>query len=107
MREYIKYGYQTLGVIFIIICGTIALALLVAGVTLVGLSWLPYISPGFLETYRLFFLGNRIDEPPEAFLLLLVSGLTFAAVGMILFGFLYQIVKIFVKDLSKEEEIEG
>lgn len=107
MREPIKFSYPALGVIFIIICGTIALALLVAGFTLAGLSWLPYISPGFLVTYRLSFLGNRIDEPSEAFLLLLMSGLTFAAVGFILFGFLYQIVKIMVKDLSSEEKIKG
>ncbi|MFW9906198.1 MAG: hypothetical protein ACFFFH_17900 [Candidatus Thorarchaeota archaeon] len=107
MREPLKYGYRALGIIFIIICGIIALALLAAGLTLAGLSWLPYISPGFLENYRLSFLGNRIDEPSEAFLLLLMSGLTFAAVGIILIGFLYQIIKILVKDLSSEEEIEG
>lgn len=111
MSEPIKYGYRGLGgtflVILIIICGTIALVLLVIGILLVGFSWLPYTYPELLEIFRLSFLGNRIDEPPEAFLLLLMSGLTLAAVGIILFGFMYYVAKaaqIIDKDLSESVE---
>jgi hypothetical protein len=97
MSEPIKYGYRALGgtilVILIIICGAIALALLILGIFFVGISWVPYVEPRFLEAYRLSFLGIRIDDPPEAFLLLLMSGLTLVAVGFILFGFIYYLAK--------------
>ena len=112
MSKQKKYRYRALGgafvVIPIIICGTIALAFLVAGLTLAGLSWLPYIDPEILETYRISFLGTRIIDPSHAFLLFFVSGLTFAAVGFILFGFVYYVIKIIYKDLfSKKVEIKG
>ena len=110
MRELIKHGYRVLGgaslVIFIIICGTIALASLAAGLALAGLSWLTFVSPEVLETYRITFLGERIIDPSHAFLLFFISGLTLAAVGIILFGFIYYVVKIaqmIVKDLSDEK----
>ena len=96
-----KYGYQALVGIFIIICGPIALALLVAGITLAGFSWLPYISPEFLETYRISFLGEQLTNPFHAFLLFLVFGLTLTAVGIILVGFLYYTVK-FIQKIGKE-----
>ncbi|MFX0125519.1 MAG: hypothetical protein ACFFAE_17995 [Candidatus Hodarchaeota archaeon] len=111
MSEPIKYGYRALGgaflVILIIISGTIALTLLVAGVVLAGFSWLPYTYPEFLEEIRISFLGARITDPSYAFLLFLVSGLTLAAVGIILLGFVYYLAKtaeIIDKDLSDSVE---
>lgn len=104
-----KYGYRALGIllgILILICGTIALYFLVAGVTLAGLSWLMFISPDFLETYRISFLGARVTDPSYAFLLFLISGLTLTAIGIILFGFVYYLAKTaqkIAKDLFSEK----
>ncbi|MHA2245494.1 MAG: hypothetical protein ACXADY_11055 [Candidatus Hodarchaeales archaeon] len=111
MSEPIKYGYRALGgtfvVILIIISGTIALVFLVAGLVLAGFSWLPYTSPELLETYTITFLKARIIDPSQAFLLFFTSGLTLAAVGIILFGFIYYIAKtaqIIDKDFTDSVE---
>jgi len=111
MSEPIKYGYRALGgtvqVILIIISGTIALVLLAVGVALAGLSWLPYVYPDILETFRITFLGARIIDPSDAFLLFFISGLTLAAVGIILFGFVYYVAKtaqIIDKDITDSVE---
>ncbi len=108
MSEPKKYGYGVLGIlvgILILICGTIALALFVAGVALAGFSWLIFISPEFLETYRISFLGERITDPSYAFLLFFISGLTFTAIGIILFGFVYYLAKT-IQKIGKELEIK-
>ncbi|MFX0015707.1 MAG: hypothetical protein ACFFB2_12295 [Promethearchaeota archaeon] len=112
MSEPIKLGYRALGgtllVILIIICGTIAIAFLIAGIALMAyISWLPYIDPSFLQTIRISFLGERILDPSYAFLLFFISGLTLAAVGIIIFGFLYYVAKtaeLIDKDLSNSVE---
>jgi hypothetical protein len=111
MSEPIKISYRAFGgtllFIFMVICGTIALAFLAAGLALIILSWLPYVSPEILETYRITFLGARIINPANAFLLFFISGLTMAAVGIILFGFVFYIVKtaqIIDKDFSESVE---
>ena len=92
-----KPEYGALSVIFlgilIIIGGMITLIFLASGIALAGFSWLVFLSPDFLETYRITFLGERINNPFHAFLLFLVTGLTLIAVGIILFGFLYYTVK--------------
>ncbi|MFX0015706.1 MAG: hypothetical protein ACFFB2_12290 [Promethearchaeota archaeon] len=109
MNESIKFLYRALGgtllIILIIICGIIALAFLVAGVALAGLSWLLFISPDILKTYRISFLGERVVDPFQAFLLFLLSGLTLAAFGIILFGCLYfasKAIQKIAKDLISE-----
>lgn len=111
MSEPIKYGYRAFGgvvlVILIIICGTMALAFLVAGIVLAGFSWLPYLYPELLVTLDIEFLGTRILDPSYAFLLFFISGLTLAAVGIILFGFVYysaKIAELIDKDLSESVE---
>ena len=111
MSEPIKYGYRALGGVFLvilfIICGTIALTLLVIGIFLAGLSWVPYFYPEILETFRISFLGEQIIDPTPAFLLFLVSGLTLTAVGIIFLGFVYYIGKtaqIIDKDLAESVE---
>ncbi|MFX0173803.1 MAG: hypothetical protein ACFE9L_18120 [Candidatus Hodarchaeota archaeon] len=92
MSEPIKYSYRGLGVFVVIlsvlILGGLGVASLVVGVIIAIFSWFPLLSPTFLITNQIFFLGERITDPFYAFMLFFVTGLTLLAVGTIFLGFI-------------------
>ncbi|MFX0183930.1 MAG: hypothetical protein ACFE95_12675 [Candidatus Hodarchaeota archaeon] len=106
MSEPIKYTYRGLGGFLVIIAalllGIIGVALVVVGVIITILSWFPVLSPEFLSTYQIFFLGERITDPSYAFMLFFVTGLTLIALGTIILGFIayfYRFAQVIDQDI--------
>lgn len=108
MSEPIKYTYRGFFgffVFFVLLFLTIiGGVLLVGGIAVVIFSWLPFIFPEFLETYRITFLSERITDPSTAFILFFATGITLLSLSFIILGFdyyIYRAVQFADQDISR------